>query len=402
LSELVPLGDPPKAGALAKLRRYVAKTAAGSLGAVLDLGPTRVVGSSGSIHALAHVDEELEGRPPLEQLNGHVLRTEELERTLRQLARMKLSDREKLPGLAPKRAEIIVHGAVVLLHVLEKTKAEGVVMSDFGVREGLLVDYIASHAREITALDKIEDLKLRSVLGLLARFGGDEAHSRHVTELSLALFDALTAEHGLGEEERRLLHYAALVHDIGSTIGHDNHTEHSYYIIKHGNLRGLSAEEIEVMALVARYHGKARPKKGDPAYASLKRKTRKAVAWLASMLRIAEALDRSQYQLVQRVRVTRNRGAVTIRAAAREDARLEVWAARQRTPLLSRLLGKPVAVVLEPDGMPPAGGKRPGPGPARAARPRPRDADRGPSPANRLGRTPPPVVPARRRAGNGR
>ena len=369
LSELIALGDPPRAPKLAKLRRHVKKTAAGPLAELKPLKPGHAYGSSGSIHALAHVTEHLEGRPPLAQMNGHVLTRPDLERTVERLAKMTLEERVKLPGIDPSRAEVLVQGGVVLLVILEEMGLDAITMSDFGVREGLLADYIATHAREITAVDAVTDLRLRSVLALLDRFGGDAVHARHVSDLALTLYDDLIREHCLGEDARRLLHYAALVHDVGSSIGHEKHAQHSYYIIKNGNLRGLSAEEVEVVALVARYHGKKRPKKKDDGYGNLRKRRRRTVLWLAGLLRVAEALDRSQYQLVKEVRAVRTDGRVTIQVAARGDARLEVWAARQRIRLLSRLLKSRVQVeLLTADQKRRAAETRPAPRRVRAAR----------------------------------
>jgi len=347
LGELYPLGDPPKPPALAKLQRYVRKTAKPGLAATMEFKPKEVFGSSGSIHALAHAARAMEGGEPIKQINGHVLSRRQLQKTLTWLEGMKVAERAKIQGIDPGRAEIIVHGGVVLLHVLAQAKMDGITLSDFGVREGLLADEIQRSAMEITKLDKIEDLRLRSVLQLLDRFRGDEAHARHVTELSLALFDGLRREHLLDDDARRLLEYAGLLHDIGSVIRHDRHTEHSYYLIKHGGLRGLPEEEVEIVAEVARWHGKGRPKKGDAAFDLLPRKAKKTVRWLAAILRIAEALDRSQYQLVRGVTVSRAGGALTLRVQAKENARLEVWAARERVTLLARLLGREVRVVLQ-------------------------------------------------------
>ena len=85
-------------------------------------------------------------------------------------------------------------------------------------------------------------------------------------------------------------------------IGYDGHAEHSYYIVKHGNLRGLSAEELELVANIARYHSKKRPRKRDADFRALDKPGRRMVRWLAALLRIAEGLDRSHYQLIRELR----------------------------------------------------------------------------------------------------
>ena len=346
LRETILESDPPTNRELRELRRTVRKRARAALEKVLEREPVSFYGSSGSIHALAQAVSWEETGAGIEHINGHLLPLEGLQRLTRKLARMTESERAALRGLDPKRAEIILPGAVVLQHVLEEVEAEGITISDFGVREGLVIDYLDRHAEEITALDKVEDVRLRSVYGLVRKFHDDERHLRHVATLSLALFDGLEREHGLGSDSRDLLHYAALLHDVGEAIGHDSHAEHSRYVILNGNLRGLSAEHLAMVANVARYHGTRRPKKSDEYFRRLPKEQRRAVRWLAALLRIAEGLDRSHYQLVKGLQIRRGSKSLTISVTARGDAQLEHWAAQGRAQLLSRLLRTPVRIRM--------------------------------------------------------
>jgi exopolyphosphatase/guanosine-5'-triphosphate,3'-diphosphate pyrophosphatase len=259
---------------------------------------------------------------------------------------MSQAERAALPGIDEARAEILVPGALVLEQVLRLTGAKSIRLSDYGVREGLVVDWLRRHARELSTIEAAGDLRMRSVLGLLGRFDTDGRHCRHVATLSLQLFDALSPWHELGAKEREWLQFAALLHDVGSSIAYDGHAQHSAYIIRNGGLRGLTAEEIEMVALVARYHGGARPRKRrDEAFAALPRKRRRTVRWLAAMLRVAEGFDRSHYQLVRGLGVRRRAGKVFLVADARRQAQLEIWAGRRRASDLARLLGVAVGVA---------------------------------------------------------
>ena len=350
LTECLLESDPPSRRDLQRLRRHIRRHAKDALEAVSAHAPEAVYGSSGSIHALAQLAHELEHGTPLAHLNGYRLSRARLARVTRLLQGLDLARREELPGLDTQRAEIILPGAMVLGHVLDGVGADAIVVSDYGVREGLVTDYLINHAREISTLGEIEDLKLRSVMQLLQKFQPEDRHIRHarqVARLSLELFDALRADHGLGESARELLHFAALLHDVGAVIGYDAHADHSDYIIRHGMLRGASAAEVELIAMVARFHGKAKPRKRDAAFAALDRNDRRTVRWLSALLQIAEGLDRSHYQLVQQVRVLRRGGRISIRLAARRGARLELWAARRRSGLLSKLCGTRVRVGME-------------------------------------------------------
>ncbi len=353
LAELFLDSDPASRGDLSRLRRHIRREAATALERVAQLSPRRVYGSSGSIHALAQLAHWQTHGAEVPQINGYRLKRDALRRLTRRLSRLSLDEREQLPGLDLKRAEIIVPGALVLLHVLEALDADDITISDYGVREGLVTDYIANNPAEVKELAPIEDLRLRSVVQLLGKLQEYGPHPRHVAMLSLTLWENLRRVHGLPPETRHLLHYAALLHDVGAVLNFDNHAEHSAYVVRNGRLRGLSALEVEIVACVARYHAKGRPGKEDRHYRELPKPWRRAVQWLAALLRIAEGLDRSHYQLIRGLRVVRRGRRYAILVTARRDAQLELWAARRRTGLLAELLGErgspaPVAVRLDP------------------------------------------------------
>jgi exopolyphosphatase/guanosine-5'-triphosphate,3'-diphosphate pyrophosphatase len=347
LTERFITDDPPGAREVARLQREIRRVLREAFARLGELDEVAVYGSSGAVHALAHAAHGLEHGERLRQLNGHVLDREALRRLARRLLRMPRAQRERLPEVDAPRAEIIVPGALVLLEVLDRAGADGITLSDFGLREGLVLDWMQHHTREVSVLEEVGDVRLRSVLALVGKFGPDGPHPAHVADLSLVLFDALAPEHGIGPEGRELLRFAALLHDVGSAIGYDGHAQHSAYVIRQGNLRGLSEDEIEIIAQVARFHGKARPRRRDEAFRALPRRTRRTVRWLAAILRVAEGLDRSHYQLVRGVRIVRRSGTLSLVVRAQRDAQLELWGARRRTRELERLTGATVRIVAE-------------------------------------------------------
>ncbi len=339
--------DPPTPRQVTRLRREIRERVEAAFGKLGGADFERVYGSSGSIHALAHAAYGMDGERRLRQVNGHVLSVGALRKLTRRLVRMPRPQRERLPEIDQWRAEIMLPGALVLLEILERAGADAITLCDFGLREGLVLDWLAHHRREVSTLEEVQDLRLRSVLSLLAKFGPEGGHAPHVAGLSLALFDGLARAHGFGADARELLRFAALLHDVGSAIGYDGHARHSQYVIEHGNLRGLTDEEVQVIALVARYHGKARPRKRDLEYARQPKRVRKLVRWLAAILRVAEGLDRSHYQLIRGVRVARRADTWSIVARAQHDAQLELWGARRRVGELERLTRARFRVTLE-------------------------------------------------------
>jgi exopolyphosphatase/guanosine-5'-triphosphate,3'-diphosphate pyrophosphatase len=170
-------------------------------------------------------------------------------------------------------------------------------------------------------------------------------HAQQVARLSVSVFDQTRIRHGLDERAREWLELAALLHDAGEHISYERHHRHSYYLIKHGNLRGFEQDEIESIALIARYHRCVTPKRSHDEFTSLSREMRRTVRWLAAILRLAESLDRSRAQLVQEVILREHTDAWTLKLVARGDIELERWAAQRHTGPLEAELGHPIRLV---------------------------------------------------------
>jgi len=256
-----------------------------------------------------------------------------------------LQQRLQLPGLDPRRADLTVAGAVLLDTLLRRLGADDLTLCDLALREGLVLDYIQRHRTDIARVDRYPDVRRRSAMELAERCNWEADHSRQVARLALALFDDTAALHGLGPREREWLEFASLLHDIGNHISYEKHHRHSYYLIKNGDLRGFEPTEIEVIALVARYHRRATPAGSRRDLRGLPKRLQRVVRVLAALLRVAESLDRSQHGVVQRVIARERAGTVRIEVFAAGDSELEVWAANRQLGALQEALDRPVRIV---------------------------------------------------------
>jgi exopolyphosphatase/guanosine-5'-triphosphate,3'-diphosphate pyrophosphatase len=155
------------------------------------------------------------------------------------------------------------------------------------------------------------------------------------------LFDQTKRLHGLGQQERDWLEYAAVLHDIGYLINPRQHHKHAYYLIKHSDLGGLTADEIEVVANVARYHRRAMPALKHEGFESLAPRLKRVVKILAALLRIADGLDRTHFSVVQTVNVKIGK-TITIEATVSGDAEMELWAAKNRADLFEQVFRRRV------------------------------------------------------------
>jgi exopolyphosphatase/guanosine-5'-triphosphate,3'-diphosphate pyrophosphatase len=310
------------------------------------IGFDRVIGTSGTILSLGAVAATAaRGTPPSELRNLRVS-AKQIRRLRKTVSVLDLESRLALPGLDPRRADLVVAGAILVDTILRRLGAEELTLCDLALREGLVLDYIRRNRRQIAQVDRIPDVRRRSSVELAERCNYYAEHAQQVVRLALALFDQTRATHGLTDREREWLEFAALMHDIGALISFARHHRHSYYLIKNGDLRGFHPDEIETIALVARYHRRGTPRKSHQEYAHLPGSLRRTVRTLASILRVAESLDRSHAQVVSALEL-RDRGQdFLLQLHAHADAELEVWATNRYLQPFEQLLGKPVRLEV--------------------------------------------------------
>jgi exopolyphosphatase/guanosine-5'-triphosphate,3'-diphosphate pyrophosphatase len=308
-------------------------------------------GSSGTILNLADITARaVHGRPrgPDDSLGLADLRA-----TAKLLCSLPLEKRRGVPGINPERADIIIAGAAALETLMAEFGVAELRLSERGLREGLLADYLArsQHSRPLAGLSVRE----RSVLQLGRACGFDEAHARTVTRLALELFDTARAAglHGLGGRERELLEHAAMLHDIGAFLAYNSHHAHSYYLIRHADLLGFDQNDIALVAATAFFHRKAMPRKKHPEFASLSRDAQAAVRVLCLLLRVAESLDRSHSGLVRSARLIRpDKTSALLRLRAAGECELEIWSAENHAGDFETVFGRGLRIEARIDPSP--------------------------------------------------
>ena len=100
-----------------------------------------VIGSGGTFATLASMDLARRGSAS-RSVHGVTVTTAEVTQLVLRLASLPLQQRRHVPGLQPERADIIVAGLAVVLQLLERVEAEGVTVSGFGLRDGLLLEMV--------------------------------------------------------------------------------------------------------------------------------------------------------------------------------------------------------------------------------------------------------------------
>ncbi len=318
-----------------RARRFIRSRLAAVVHDLVPFDAQVFVGSSGTIAALAKLAAERRG-DVIRQTNGLALGVDELEELVADLAATTTADRARWPALDSKRVDIILGGAVLLAEIFALFGIDEMVCSDFALREGVLAD------RAGQGEARLIDLRLSNARRLADQFDPDPAHARQVAFLSMRLFDELAVHHGLSRRDRALLEAAALAHNVGLAISHSAHHKHSYYIVRNSErMTGFSERELEIVALVARYHRKSHPKPSHAEFQALNARDQRRVRVMAGILRIAIGLDRTHNSAVRDVSITVEGDDVTIeaRAAGDSDIEAELFSAAERAALLDSSLG---------------------------------------------------------------
>jgi CHAD domain-containing protein len=176
----------------------------------------------------------------------------------------------------------------------------------------------------------------------------DFQHSQRVAQLSLSLYDGLrqaglltqNSEH----DSRAVLHAAALLHGVGKAKGDKAHHKDSFRMIR--NLTqplGWTAHELQLAAVVARYHRGALPRPRKKSVQLLALTDRPVVLQLAGVLRLANSLD-TRNGTEPRLRVEIKDKAILVQAAGYAPLDRSAEAVAGARHLLEVVLRRPVLV----------------------------------------------------------
>jgi len=338
-------GVTPKA--VRKLRRAVREGIRDELPR-RDWRGAQLIGSGGTFTNVAGIHLARQGIITAQSVHAAHIPRADLEHILDTLIDMTPDERRATPGLNPERADIIVAGIAVAAEVIRRVEARELVVSRYGIREGLLLEA----ARVAPTIADPGDARARSIGDFAARCHVEQPHSSHVQKLALALFDALGERLDLTREDRAVLADAALLHDCGYHISYERHHKHSYHLVLHADLLGLSPSDQVVIANVARYHRGSAPKRAHQNFGTLDKSLRRRIKRLSALLRVADGFDRGHVSAVSDLKIRWMQRAIRITPVptnARTGMRLEMWGANRKSEMLAEVAGVPVEIVA-PDG----------------------------------------------------
>jgi exopolyphosphatase/guanosine-5'-triphosphate,3'-diphosphate pyrophosphatase len=310
--------------AIASCRKHVASLLRPVRRKVRHIGIDICVGTSGTILALTTI---CAGAQESESGGLRTLERKDLSALIPRLAALTAEQRAAEFKVDERRAVSLLGGAIVVLEFMDTFRIESMLACPAAMREGIVLKRMAGMTRSSR---RGRSVRHQSVVALARRTNCDMKHAEHVAKLASRIFDQTSGLHQCTTEARQMLEYAAWLHEAGKHVSDRGHHKHTYYLVRHSDLKGFTHEELLVLANLARYYRKGEPSKEHPNFAELTDAQRQTVSRLSAILRIAEGLDRGHRQRVRDVGVRARNGKVEFVVRARSDASVEVRSASKR------------------------------------------------------------------------
>ncbi|MGB9031817.1 MAG: Ppx/GppA phosphatase family protein [Acidobacteriaceae bacterium] len=340
--------DVPGKDEVRRLRQFIDRELRRAKRRVHPDGVRLVIGTSGTAAALSDA-----GRAWSKRRGGKgsgakgLIPTNTVRRLTSKLTKMKTGERSAVPGIGPKRSEIIVAGAHVFTEILEGFGLPGFRYSPMGLRDGILAQMLAEQDSRASVHQEFERERWQAVEETCSRYGTDPRQAEPVRQHAAQMFRDLAAVHDLPPEYKTWVEAAALLRDIGKFLNHQGYHRHAQYIIANSELYGFTPQQRVITSAIARYLGKSRPAPEGRTMRQVPPEEYEHVRRAVVLLRLAVALnqDRASDVLKVRVRVYPKRVLMEL-LPGRTGAELELWSLRKEAGYFREVFGRDLFVAL--------------------------------------------------------
>ncbi len=274
-------------------------------------------------------------------------KTADVRSLARKLVKMKNAERSLVPGIGPKRSEIIIGGAFVYAEILERLGLSGFRYSPLGLRDGMLAQMLSDKDQRASVHKAVEEERWAGVLAVCKRYAIDLKRVEPIRADAVKLCDALERVHALPAQYREWLAAAAMMNDVGKFMNHQGHHRHTQYIIENSEIFGFSPSERTVVSAIARYLGKSRPDPMERPFRSIPLEEQGNVTRAIMLLRLAVALNqnRATSPVQVSVRIYPKRVLLELHAG-RGGAELERWSLNKEASYFREIFRRDLVVEL--------------------------------------------------------
>ena len=339
--------DPPKKREIERLQGFIRKEINRIIEQVAAVRVEGALATSGTALALS----ELGGYKKYAALASGkrgVTSTAGIAHMAEDLGKLPLEARKRLPGIGPRRAEIIVGGAMVFAEFLSRLRLPGFRYSPLGLRDGILAQMLVDFDSSTSLHRQIASERHDAIMGLARHYAIDFRFANRIRDYTLDLFQQLRAVHQLPSEYSEFLAAAAMLHEVGSFVNRTGRHRHTYYIIANSEMFGFNTHQRRVIAAITRYVGNSRPAADARAMRELSAAERDQVQRAVLLLRLARALDQGRQGRVGEFRSRVHQNEVRIALRGKKDgADLELWALEKERPYFREVFGRELTPAMD-------------------------------------------------------
>jgi len=336
--------DPVRKGELKRLRGFVTREVNRVVHRIGSARVRNVIATSGTAAALASVATHLRRNRSGQRM---IVSRTEMTRISKRLSRLPVAERRKIEGIGPRRAEIIVAGAIVYTELLDRLRLKGFRYSPLGLRDGILAQMAADYDRSTRSGQQIESERWESILHAVDHYHIDRKHAMDVRNAATSLFSALRSVHRLPPEYGEWLSAAAMLYEVGDYVNRNGHHRHTHYIISNSEILGYTPQQRRTIAAIARYLGKSRPTVEDGPMKAIESADRADVQKAIVLLRMARALNLGRSRAVEKVRIRVHAAEVklTLVPRRRTGMDLELWAIEKERDYFREVFGRELSTA---------------------------------------------------------
>jgi exopolyphosphatase/guanosine-5'-triphosphate,3'-diphosphate pyrophosphatase len=347
--------DPPEKQEVARLKQYIDRELRRVERKIGTPRVSLVIATSGTAAALSEASVAMTSKlaarkPTAKRVSAKlkqpgITKTDDVRRLADRLAKMTNGQRASINGIGPRRSEIVIPGAIVFAHLLERLALKGFRYSPLGLSNGILEQMLAEVDLRASVHKKIETERWAGVLEVCRRYGVDQRKVEPVRQHVVQLYDELARVHELPNEYRLWLQAAAMMQDVGKYMNHQGHHRHTQYIVANSEIFGFSPEQRCVVSAIARYLGKSRPDALDRVMRAVPAEQHTEVVRAVVLLRLAVALnqDRASAAVRMKTHVYPKRVVLEL-VPGRGGAELEAWSLKKEAAYFRDVFGRDLAV----------------------------------------------------------
>ncbi|GAA0084625.1 exopolyphosphatase [Clostridium sp. CTA-7] len=297
-----------------------------------------IIGIASTVRNIGKIDR-VRKRYPFDIPHNYELSDLDVQEIFNLLKCKDFKQRQKLEGIEPELADIIVGGTAIFKKIANLVQCSKIIISGRGLREGLMYEYL--HSKYSIPNDILD----YSINGILDTLNSDKNHASNVFNLTFNLFNALKPLHHLGDEFLHIIKTSSMLHDCGISINYYGHHKHSFYIILNSYINGLTQKEVLMSAAIAashRFNSYQTPL--APFSSVMNQLDLRSVKLIGVLIKIAEGLDRSLVGAVKNLNINFDQETVTLKVSSDIDVDFEIRQALRASEKFKEIYGKELII----------------------------------------------------------